>query len=346
MKIPGKTLFSKARKKVKESFESRGVILMYHRVADVSSDPWQLAVSPKNFEEHMQVLQKYSSCMKLQEMGKRIEKGKQLKKAVAVTFDDGYADNFLYAKPLLEKYNNPASIFVSTSFIGKNTEYWWDDLDRILLQPGKLPEELSINISNKNFNWKLEGSTLYTEEESKKYREWLNWEEAPTVRHYLYNAIWHLLVTEPDDEKERVLSEMALWAGLERDGRIENRPLTVDQLQKLVKGNIVDVGGHTVSHPKLSSKSLDIQRQEILQGKIFLEDVLEKPIETFSYPFGDFTKETVPLVREAGFSCACTTVSDIVRKQNTIYELPRLEVINWDGETFERKLHKWLYRIK
>lgn len=346
MKIPGKTFLSRIKNKIAESRESRGVILMYHRVADLSSDPWQLAVSPKNFEEQMKVLQKLGNCVRLHDMATRMSNGRRLKKAVAVTFDDGYADNFLYAKPLLEKYEIPATIFVSSSFIGKNTEYWWDDLDRILLQPGKLPQELFLHINNKDYKWNLNGSQIYTQEESKKYRGWLTWEESPTYRHYLYNEIWHLLSPETDDERRRVLGELVAWAGLEKEGRPENTPLTVDQLKNLVKGGFIDVGGHTVSHPKLTSKSLEIQKQEILQGKIYLEDVLATTIHTFSYPFGDYSQETIPFVKEAGFVGACTTVSDIVRKENSVYELPRFEVIDWDGETFEKKLHKWLYRLK
>jgi len=346
MKIPVKNYINKIKTKVAENFESRGVILMYHRVANVSSDPWQLAVSPKNFEEQMKVLQSLGNCMKLQDMAHRIQKGKQLKKAVAVTFDDGYADNFIHAKPILEKYGIPATIFVSSSFIGKNTEYWWDDLDRILLQPGTLPETLSVHINNKDHYWNLNGSATYTEEESRKYRSWLTWEASPTNRHHLYNEIWHLLSPQTDEERRRVLKEMIAWAGLEQEGRPENTPLSVDQLKKLIHGGFIEVGGHTVSHPKLTSKSLEVQRQEIIQGKIYLEDVLGTRIHTFSYPFGDYSQDTIPFVKEAGFTCACTTVSDIVRKEHAVYELPRFEVIDWDGETFERKLQKWLFKVK
>lgn len=346
MQLPGNIIISKVNKKIKEHFESKGVILMYHRVADVTSDPWQLAVSPKNFEEQMQVLKELGSCIKLQDMASRIKDGKQIKKSIAVTFDDGYADNYIYAKPLLEKHDVPATIFVSSSFIGKNTEYWWDDLDRILLQPNTLPEELEINIQNKSHRWNLDKFRTYSQKECIEHRSWLTWEASPTIRHQMYNEIWHLLSPQPDEVRRRVLHEMANWAGLEQAGRKENLPLSIDQLQKLVKGGCVEVGGHTVSHPKLSSKSLEVQKQEILQGKIFLEDVLERSIDTFSYPFGDFTKETIPLVKEAGFKCACTTVSDFVRKEAGIFELPRFEVIDWNGEEFERKLYKWLFKLK
>jgi peptidoglycan/xylan/chitin deacetylase (PgdA/CDA1 family) len=71
---------------------------MYHRVAACEVDPWNLCVSPQRFEEHLQALKGSYAIVSLRELaGTASPQG-----AVAITFDDGYADNLLAAAPLLE----------------------------------------------------------------------------------------------------------------------------------------------------------------------------------------------------------------------------------------------------
>lgn len=346
MALPGQFYIKKFNKFYKSHFESRGIILMYHRVTNLDCDPWQLAVSPQNFKEQMEVIQKLGTALKLQDFAAFQSGGKRLNKKIAVTFDDGYADNYIYAKPILEQFETPATIFVSSSYIGKDTEYWWDDLERIFLQPGTLPENLLIQIGGKDFSFDLKGNSHYTQEDLKSNRSWLYWEKTPSIRHHIYYVLWDALSVLSDVERDQSLAELVSWAGISKQGRQANLPLKVEEMQKIVKGGLIDIGGHTVSHPKLSTKSIEVQKQEILQNKIFLDEVLEKPVKTFSYPFGDYLPETIPLVKNSGYVGACTTAQDIVRRKTCAYEMPRFEVINWDGEEFERKLHKWLYKIK
>ena len=140
----------------KKLASSKGLILMYHRVAELEIDPWSLSVTPQNFGEHLEVLQKHYHPLSLQQLVEALRGNKRPDRAVVVTFDDGYADNFYNAKPLLEKYNIPATFFISTGFIGQNREFWWDELERLLLQPRKLPEKLSLNIDGNVYQWNLD----------------------------------------------------------------------------------------------------------------------------------------------------------------------------------------------
>lgn len=89
------------------------ITLAYHRVADLQYDPHQLAVTPDHFEEQMELLEEKEYDVK-------------------VTFDDGYEDNYTNALPILEKHGVNATFFITTSKIDSPTEFWWDDLDRIL----------------------------------------------------------------------------------------------------------------------------------------------------------------------------------------------------------------------
>lgn len=99
---------------------SRCVVLMYHRVNndETSSD---ITVSVKNFEQQIKYLKENYKVISLDEL---IEKNKHPFKrdTIAITFDDGFKDNYTHAYPLLKVYNVPATIFIITSLIGKNDE--------------------------------------------------------------------------------------------------------------------------------------------------------------------------------------------------------------------------------
>ena len=98
---------------------------MYHRIATAAHDHWQLSVSPQLFEQHLQVLKRYN-VVSLPDLVKKVPR-----KGIAISFDDGYVDNYTTAKPLLEKYNLPATFFICNGNIGKQAEFWWDELEHI-----------------------------------------------------------------------------------------------------------------------------------------------------------------------------------------------------------------------
>src|SRR5437773_7329055 len=144
-----------AAHRLTDRFAPKSIILLYHRVADVRPDPWSLCVTPQHFAEHLEVLRQQSRPMHLQQLVSRLRDGNLPRHAVAITFDDGYADNLLQAKPALERYDIPATVFVATGNIEQAHEFWWDELERLLLQPGTLPEELRLSIDGKTYRWEL-----------------------------------------------------------------------------------------------------------------------------------------------------------------------------------------------
>src|SRR4051812_42052379 len=87
--------------------QPQGLILLYHRIASVDTDPWQLCVSPEHFDEHLTVLRKFRPG-RLTEMTGSMPRG-----SIAVTFDDGYADNLHGAARLLQKHDLPATFFLT-----------------------------------------------------------------------------------------------------------------------------------------------------------------------------------------------------------------------------------------
>src|SRR4051794_17154479 len=120
--------FTNFLNKIRRINEKKVVVLMYHRITDESIDPWQLAVNPYFFEQHLEVLQKRFKVIRVNELIHQLTTKLITANSVCITFDDGYRDNFLNAKPLLEKYKCPASFFIPTLYIGQEQMFWWDEL--------------------------------------------------------------------------------------------------------------------------------------------------------------------------------------------------------------------------
>jgi GT2 family glycosyltransferase/peptidoglycan/xylan/chitin deacetylase (PgdA/CDA1 family)/glycosyltransferase involved in cell wall biosynthesis len=118
------------------------VILAYHRVADERPDPWSLCVTPARFVEQMAVLREQGEVISLTTFMRRLHEGAIQRRSIVVTFDDGYADNLHVARPVLEHFRIPATVFVASGYIGDTHGFWWDELLRILPPSPRDDDEL------------------------------------------------------------------------------------------------------------------------------------------------------------------------------------------------------------
>lgn len=326
---------------------SKALILVYHRVNEVMTDPQLLCVSPKNFAEQLDVLQKNYKPMRLQHLAQTFQDRFVPRRMVAVTFDDGYADNLYKAKPLLEHYEIPATVFVTTGYVGERREFLWDELDRLLLQPGTLPEKLNLEINGKMHEWDLGSVAHYSQDVYQYHRSWNVLEgDDSGPRQNLYRSLCALLNSLPTEEIQKVLGELRIWANTGPMGRLSHRILMDVEVSQLDASDFVEVGSHTVSHPNLSTLPVNVQQTEIKKSKQYLEDIVGHPVTTFSYPYGsqsDYTAKTVKIVQESGFACACSNFADVVWRGSDRFQLPRVLVRNWDGDEFAARLRRWLH---
>jgi peptidoglycan/xylan/chitin deacetylase (PgdA/CDA1 family) len=231
---------------------------------------------------------------------------------------------------LLEHYDVPATVFLVTGYVGLKQEFWWDELERLLLQPGSLPETLRLTINSNTYEWRLREAARYSED------------AYFSQRHSLYVSLWRLLRPLPESERRKIQDELLAWAGAEPAVRSTHRTLSREEVLTLGRGELIEIGSHTVTHPLLSALSPTAQREEIQRSKAELEQVVGRPVSSFSYPYGDYTADTILLVREAGFACACTTDATVIGPGADRFQLPRIMVENWDGDEFARRLSPWL----
>lgn len=334
-----------AIRRVTSLFGPRALVLLYHRVADVRPDPWALAVTPEHFAEHLDIIRRLRSQLPLQELSAALCRGSVPHGAVVVTFDDGYADNLHRAKPLLERFEVPATVFVSSGALECSREFWWDELKRLLLQPGTLPEVIELEIHGRRCSWHLGEAAQYDRDAADGDSGWRARNPPPSLRHRAFLEIGRQLQPLPLAEQRGALDQLAHQAGVDTAGRRPYRTLSPDEVAALARGGLVEIGAHTMTHPVLSGLPVAAQQSEIRQSKARLEEILERPVSSFAYPFGGyehFTRQSIRIVREAGFACGCSAVAGAVTRSADPYQLPRLYMEDMDGECFASLLSSWL----
>jgi peptidoglycan/xylan/chitin deacetylase (PgdA/CDA1 family) len=291
------------------------LILIYHRVASLPSDPQLLAVSPPHFRDHLGFLKDNFAIARFEDDWSRVDKP-----AVVVTFDDGYADNVLQALPIVEEVGVPVTFFVSTGNVGTTREFWWDELERLVLGRWEFSPQFTIRDGEIERSWSTASSA---------------------DRQELYRELHRLMLTLDPARRVEWIARLREWAQASEEGREVHRPMTVDEMRRLAASRWATVGAHTVSHSRLSALPVAAQRAEIFESKQQLEAWIGREVRVFSYPFGrraDYTRATRELCREAGFEKAAANFRGQVHAWTDRFQLPRLLVRDWPLDVFTERL--------
>lgn len=339
--------WQRALRSVRRPHDARAVILLYHRVGDAGCDPWGLAVSAAHFSDHLEVLRRTCRVLPLSDMGRAIDRGGSPERLAVVTFDDGYRETLMQAKTLLDRAGVAATLFLPTGAVGSDREFWWDELERILLRPGPLPEQLEVSIGGRTHQWSVDESFSGNGGVLGREPHWRAWEDPPGPRERIYRALYDLLLTLHWDERRKIVDHLFDWAGLSPVGRPTHQPVTVSDVSMLAQHTLIEVGAHTVTHPVLSTLPASVQLEEILQSRVQLEALLGHSVKSFAYPYGGhehYTPGTRALVREAGFVQACSNFPGLAARSTDCLQLPRMQVRDWDGEELRQRLLYWFRR--
>lgn len=293
--------------------DNRVLVLYYHRINRLNADPFSLCVTTENFEKQMLFLKENYNILRFEDDWLNKHNG------VVVTFDDGYADNFNNAFPILEKYQIPATIFISTGQIVKGGINWWDELyELVVTQNNKNTIELMDD--KYGYCWKTES-----------YEQKLNCFMA------LHRLLKHYLdFNKKDVIMEQIRKQVPIYKFMD-----EYDLLTLDAIKKLSCSELITIGGHTLSHGSLGKLSKEQQEIEIRENIYMLEQITCKKVTTFSYPFGvvgvDVNTDTIELCEQYGIKKAATTEH---KMWNNNFDLliPRCEVKNWNQKEFQEKI--------
>ena len=340
-----KDFFSRAQKKLRYFFRPKAVVLCYHRIADVAIDPWEIAVSPENFSQQLQVLKKYkiftASQLITQFRNRSLENG-----MVCLTFDDGYNDNYTIAKPLLEKYQCVSTFFIPVHYLGQQRQFWWDELQALLLGNHDLPRRLSIAINNEQFNFDLEHESIYNEKERQKLTSWIWHQAPPTKRSELYIELWKRIKPLKYENILGIMNELIEWSSATINISQLDLPINAEELRELVSNPLFEIGVHTVTHPALAFHDRLEQYNEIAGCKARLQELGNKPVKTIAYPYGIYNNDTIDVTKEVGLEAGFTTENKAIQKDDHPLKLGRVHVKNWNGVEFEKNLKYWIKGFK
>ena len=310
----------------KRHIRPHGFILMYHRVASPTVDPWELSVSPENFAGQMQALAAIADVVPLQELPASLREARRSRPVAAVTFDDGYLDNLSAAKPVLDALDIPATIFVPSGWIDDPRPMWWDRLAHALLAPDVLPESVTLRVHDEDLSWQEPKINL-----KGAFRR--------RARARVHQRIWASIRGLPDDAaKQAVVDALVAILGTDETPVADARPMNQVELRMLAADGRFQVGSHAVTHPTLPGLTREAKVREIASSAQQLEEILGRRPATFAYPYGDLDEESVDLVRKAGYDLACSTREDLVWSGCDPHLLPRIAVGNWSAASFRRRL--------
>ena len=324
MRIPGLKTANRYVSWFRSRFSPGALVLGYHRVADTPRDPYSLCVTPDNFAEQLAVIRQVMDPVSLSDVVSGMRNGTTLRRAVAITFDDGYVDNLRSAAPLLEKYGVPATVFVVASKRGRG--FWWDELARIIYSASELPDELALIIKGRQFHRSIQQSGTRG------------------TRDRLIADLYRLLRPLPPQEREDSITQLGDWAGVPFDPEMSEpstRTMLPDELVKLASSELLEVGSHSLTHPILSAIPSESVQVEVRRSKSQLEAIIGRPVSKFSYPDGAMSRAVQAEVMSAGYMCACSSQPGLAGSHSRLFGLPRIWPLNRNGEQFGRWIRMW-----
>lgn len=292
--------------------------LLYHRVNSLKYDKNLLAVTPANFYEQMSYLKKNYRIVRFEQDWNEITDD-----AVCITFDDGYRDNFTNALPILKELDIPATIFVTTGNINTSEEFWWDELERLLLDWQRSYEK-TFSLRDDFFSCQWPTETLYDRENLYDTLHWLMYDKITVAK------------------RKDWIAQLRKWSQAGNTGRKENQAMQTSELE--INSPLLTIGAHTVNHPSLKSLTVQEQRNEISQSITDLEALLKQKITVFSYPFGtknDYDTTTIDICREKNIVKAAANFSGLWTAQCDNYQIPRNIVRNWEVDEFIHKINSF-----
>lgn len=276
-------------------------ILMYHRVLH-RPDPLQPGIpDAARVDRQFRTLAEHFRVLPLPEALALQTEGRLPDRCLCLTFDDGYRDNFDVALPLLREHGLTATVFVASGYLDGGCMF----NDTVAEAVRRLPDG-AVDLAFAGL-----GTRAVGDQNSRR-----------TLIGELTQAIKY---QSPED---RMISEAHLHQLVQAAGQRlpDDLMMRSDQVLALHRQGI-DIGGHTVTHPILTTLSTELARHEIGANREALKGITGHTPTLFAYPNGkpdrDYDQSHARLVAEAGYRAAVSTAVGVSAPGRAAFEIPR-----------------------
>jgi peptidoglycan/xylan/chitin deacetylase (PgdA/CDA1 family) len=279
-------------------------------------------VTPAAFERHMTYLASRYRVLPLPEAAAYIRAGKTLPpNAVAITFDDGYADNLLAARTL-NRLGLNGTFYITSGCLQGDLPFWPSEIRQLIARVTAPAIQLDAAGTRVSIPFGTDAD-----------------------RHAATRRLARLLKSHPIPVRERLRDQLRAAAG---GGDTTSYMLTWDELREMHRLGMT-IGAHTVTHPNLPNAGIDDAQREITASKARLERELDTRVSMFSYPNGGaeryMTPEIARLVRGAGFEAATTSRNGFAGANSDVYALERVQVAEaLEDLVFALEVERFLFR--
>lgn len=278
-------------------------VFIFHRVLAESDPLFPDEPDANRFSQMLDWIKSWFNVLPLDVAVNCLKQGDLPPRSAAITFDDGYADNRTIALPILRQYGLPATFFIATGF----------------LDGGRMWNDTVIESVRRSENDVLDLTSM----ELGRYSILSTGEKREAIK-TIIGRIKYL----PVEERASLTERISEFAGIRPP---DDLMMTSAQVAEMRDAGM-QIGAHTVSHPILTSISLQQAREEIASSKSHLEQLLGEKITLFAYPNGkpgvDYQPEHAALVNELGFQAAVSTAWGCATASSDMHQIPRFTP--WD----------------
>jgi peptidoglycan/xylan/chitin deacetylase (PgdA/CDA1 family) len=306
-----------------------GTILMLHRVQPAHEGEFapngDMAVSLAFLERFvLEARQAGYTFASLDQMCAHLEGGSG-HKLLALTFDDGYRDNYTLAYPLLRRLQVPFAVYVTTSFPDGAAVLWWEAIEQLLMDQDQIALADGRVLACRTSQEKLDAFVCLRAE----------------------------IMALPSDRLPDSVNAMFAKAKFDWQQLCAVHAMQWDEVRELARDPLVTIGAHTLSHPVLCALSAEQASAEMQDSRDRLAARIGTPVTHFCYPFGSRNEVGVrefELARKLGFRSATTTRwGNIFRAHRAhLHALPRVPLTHaftWDGFRRQSLRRFWRGRV-